>query len=176
MGNTPNIDSMTSKRFNDLLKGKQPARREDDFIQNEINEWRDYLRQLYDFAASALATHVESEEVTISYGKKILSEQALGSYEVPTMKIQFAGHEVMLDPIGTMFIGSKGRVEMSGSNSMVALMLIRKRTKQEIATDTSGDESKVEWIWTIWKEPLSKAPVLLSKDAFLDALAEVSGG
>jgi len=167
---------MASKRFDALFKSKPTAPEDESFVQQQIDEFKAYLSELYKLAVSSLSDYTDGGQVNWTYHTRGIFEQVLGSYEVPMMKIEFAGHEVLLTPLGTMFIGAKGRVDMVGSDSEAKLLLIHKNSLLTTTSEEEFAEQSGEWVWVIWKEPLNNGPKFLDKNAFLDALAEVSGG
>lgn len=71
---------------------------------------------------------------------KQVSEDQIGTYEVPCLTIQAPSGRFHIDPIGVNIIGAQGRVDILAYPSMNRLLLVRKENKWVLLT-----ESRVPW-------------------------------
>ena len=116
----------------------------------ELDEWRDYLRQFKDCIVEFLQEHIEQDKVQLEYKAKYITEENIGSYEVHTITIVIGKTKIELEPIGTLLIGAKGRVDMKGPKGSVKIVLVPKDAKaariraQVLSHGEKGNEEKKE--------------------------------
>lgn len=105
----------------------------------ERDWWIASLNQLYADIETWLAPLTSEGVLTLQRTSVQLTEQDIGTYTAPGLTLEFSGEAVVLEPLGTLLIGSHGRVDVfrrgrRGKNTPI-LTLARQ-----------GDEP----IWTIW--------------------------
>jgi len=61
--------------------------------------------------------------------KKIITEESLGQYEIDSLTLTINSNKIKFEPIGTMLIGSKGRVDVTGPFGKEKFILIMKGVK-----------------------------------------------
>lgn len=128
---------------------KKEAEAEDIFDpQEQINEYVHLTSDLYAKVKNAIKELLDDELVSLNYVPISICEESLGSYNVESLQILFANEKVIFNPVGTMLIGSKGRVDMFGPKGIEKFTLIRKGVtspSQLIKSTVSlGDEGKSE--------------------------------
>ncbi|MBF0137196.1 MAG: hypothetical protein HQL65_13230 [Magnetococcales bacterium] len=89
--------------------------------------WMDKINGLFQDVESWLDPYKNTED-----GEKLLDyvveeieihEERLGTYTVPSMKIQLGSEEVKLEPMGLVIIGGLGRIDMIGPLGRVMMVL-----------------------------------------------------
>jgi hypothetical protein len=143
--------------------------------------FQDVERFLHDF--------IESNDVQIIRKNKGIKEEYIGKYEVPVMRIKLYGKHATLIPVGTLMIGTPGRVDLVGTLESKRIILTGKdeyRPQPPVAFSCSwlDEDNKLDEIGTIdsrgpelvWKfitEPTKNRYIDLDKDSFLSLLQEV---
>jgi hypothetical protein len=92
----------------------------------ERDEWLSYLQQLYDLIAEYLDEYIKSGAIELRRSPIELNEENIGVYEAQRLTIVIGKQEILLTPIGTRLIESKGRVDVEGSAAKSRLVLVDK--------------------------------------------------
>jgi len=179
---------MSKKDFEDLLKkhDKQSEEKEIDW-ESQKDEWLEFINQFYQSLENWLALYKEKGTVSYSYNDLNLTEEYIGTYSVRTMTVNFAGQQLTLEPIGTLLIGSKGRIDMEGAKGRVQFVLADKNSKGikiNVTISIDGEKEKKdqpyqkpEWVWKIvLRESRNISFVEFNEKNFFDALMEVVNG
>lgn len=153
--------------------------------QKEIAEWKQFLGELYGQIESYLKPFIDSGQVKMRLLPRNLTEEDLGSYEVDAALIYIGDKKYILSPVGTMLIGSKGRVDLIGPRGSRAIGLVKGNgptVRVVINTDAQAAdvyEQKQDdepWQWKI----LSRTPPFsfqdLNEDTFLSLMVELGNG
>lgn len=118
-------------------------------------KWIAALNQLYEMIEKWLQSSVRKGLIRIDYDAKMISEDNIGTYTVKKMKLWVGTEQVVFDPKGTILIGSYGRVDMTGDEGDITIVLIE---------------------WDQW-ELAVRTPMMkhwpLTEDSFSDALKQV---
>jgi hypothetical protein len=120
---------MTSKTEFDRFVQRQQAAPEDagSFDPKEqLQEWRHYLDVLYKQIEIYMAVYVAGGAADIRFENIELNEEFSGPYTVQQMLLQIGRSSITFKPIGTMLIGSKGRVDVHGPRGTARLALVNK--------------------------------------------------
>jgi hypothetical protein len=168
-------------------KKKSEKTKEIDWAKKK-EDWLTKLNKLYADIESWLKD-LEQDVVSIKYIDKEINEEHIGMYKIRKMILRIADEQVVLDPVGTLLIGAAGRVDMTGKNGQVKLVLvpasstgvqIKVQIKEE--GESEGEIKKVkegngqeEMVWKIATPPPSIKYIELDSDSFSDALLEVIG-
>jgi hypothetical protein len=154
----------------------------------QLKEWNDYIQKLYNDVLVYLSEYIERGKINISYDRKEMSEEFIGSYDVLVMKIAIGDKCVYLDPIGTILIGTKGRVDMIGPRGVVRFILVDKDShaiKVTVRTlidgktvgEENGDKNiAVDWTWKTLEPPPKVKFVEITKETFYTSLMDVING
>jgi hypothetical protein len=159
----------------------------------ERDDWLEYLDQLYHRVAGYLDEYIKSGAIKLRESDKDLNEENIGAYKAKRLTIVIGGQEIILDPIGTLLIGSKGRVDVEGSAGKSRLVLINKNIthpgqmiRVKVTTIRPGGTppppeppptpKKVEWAWKIVSRPPAVQFIELNKETLFEMLMEVSNG
>jgi len=152
------------------------------------DDWLVKLNNLYADIESWL-NDLEKDVVSINYVNKEINEEYIGIYTAKRMILRIADEQVVLDPVGTLLIGAAGRVDMTGKNGQVKLVLVPASAtgvRIKVQTITGGESKedikkskesigKEEIVWKIATPPPSIRYIELDSDSFSDALLEVIG-
>lgn len=133
---------MDSKDFDEFVKRQQDgtsvAAVEIDW-KKERDQWLAHLGRLYSKIESFLAKYVSSGQIRYEYRSIDLNEENIGSYTAKQMVLRIGRQEVDLVPIGTLLIGSKGRVDVRGPAGTAQILLVdRKAWGPKIANPRNG--------------------------------------
>ena len=179
---------MSKKDFEELLKKHEskPAEKEVDW-EKQKQEWLNFIKVFYDSVESWLAPYQKEGKLSYEYRKTQITEEHIGTYDVDIMVVDFAGQKLTLEPLGTLLIGTKGRIDMEGTRGRVQFILADKDSKgMKVNVSISiGGKSKEEpkerkepnWTWKIvLREPRKISYTEFTEDNFFDALMEVANG
>ena len=132
------------------------------------------------FCETWFKPYVDAGKVTYKYTNVNLTEENIGTYSVKCMKIDFAGQSILLSPVGTLLIGTKGRIDMEGAKGKIQFILADKNSngmKVNISINKKEDESEpkaIDWTWKIvLKDSRSIKFDMLNERSFFDALMEI---
>jgi hypothetical protein len=186
----------TGSQFKDFVERQQrPASVENAFDPaKERDEWLGYLEQLYSRIADYLKEYTEDNAVAFRWSEIELNEENIGSYTAKRLTIVIGANEIVLTPIGTLLIGSKGRVDVKGSAGTSRLVLIDKKIvnpsqmvhvtvsiippggRPSPSPKSPPSSEKIEWTWKIVSRPPVMGFIELNKETFFEMLMEVSNG
>jgi hypothetical protein len=182
---------MSKKEFSDFINQQKPPVEETPIDwEAEKEEWLRYLDDLYKMIESFLNEYTDSGRISLAYQQLELTEENIGRYTVREMTLAFGTNRLTLTPIGTLLIGTKGRVDMIGPRGTVRLILADKKSTgikivmmshvlepgaAPTAPPFSKEASKPDWEWKI---VVTLAPQLtyrnLTQESFFDAIMEIS--
>jgi hypothetical protein len=137
------------------------------------NEWLCYIEQFYDNVLKWLSSYIEQGKIQVTRKNITLNEDNIGSYNTEKLILKLANREITLTPIGTVLIGSKGRIDMSSSAGEVKFVLVEKDSKGINTQTTEKSANPPEWKWKISTTPPLIKFIELNEDSFSDALMEV---
>jgi len=180
---------MSKKEFSDFINRQRPPVAKDEKPVDwgaEKEQWLKYLNELYQMVEAFLKEFIENGSIVFEYKRLVLSEENIGEYEVRVMVLTFGTNQIKLTPIGTLLIGTKGRVDMTGPKGTVRMILADKdstgikiivRMLDANAPAVQEEAKPINWEW---KVVVTNAPGMsyqkLTQDTFFNALMEVSNG
>lgn len=180
---------MSKNRFDEFVKEQnQIAQNSDIDWGRQKKDWQRFVKLFYEQISGFLDSYIKSEQIKIQFSDKEMHEEYLGSYKVKKASLIIGRKEIKLDPIGTMLIGTKGRIDMNGPNGTVRFILADKDTTApkitvEISINGSPPPKKItsakkeiDWQWKIANQTPKIEYLPLNKDEFLKALMAVSNG
>ena len=157
----------------------------------QLQDWRDFLAALYEKVSGYMEPYISQGSASISYKDIELNEEFSGPYTVQQLILQISNSVVTFKPIGTMLIGSKGRVDVTGPRGTVRFTLVDKNVKSahdliKITTTILGPGDKIlspqkleskareiEWVWKITSPPPSVTFTDLNDSTFFDVILSV---
>lgn len=184
---------MSRIEFDEFIRRQQSASvvAEDAFDpQRQLDEWREHLGVLYGQIRKFMAKYLERRLADIQLKEITLNEEFSGPYTVSEMTLKFGKSTVVLTPVGTMLIGSKGRVDVRGPRGTARLGLVGKNVSSasqlvSIKVFVPGTHEaepkrdkgeKIEWAWKIITPAPSMQFVELTEDSFFDMILSVADG
>ena len=181
---------MNSKRdglidFGEFVKRQQTALADD--WAKERDDWLRHLKELYDQTESFLAEYIRTGEIKLSYRDIELNEENIGSYSTRQMILKIGRQKITMTPVGTLFLGTKGRVDVVGPAGRTRLLLVNSEasgptpkltvrigTPELPAVETAPKE--ITWAWKIATSPPNIHYIELTQESLFQALVEVANG
>lgn len=144
--------------------------------------WLDQLDKLYDQVETWLG-ELKDLGVTLERVPRPMYEDRIGDYEAHALVIKAGAERVEFDPVGTIVIAARGRVDIKGANGKAMLVLFPKGERPQIEPD--GEEPRTvemqnaepgEYEWCIARHG-GPRPVYvgLNEKTFLEVLRAVMG-
>jgi hypothetical protein len=173
---------MSKKDFEEILNKHETVKSDIDWDKKK-QEWLNFVQQFYHEVGQWLKPYVDQKKLKYDYHEINLTEEYIGTYTVKAMNISFAGQQVKLEPIGTLLIGTKGRIDMEGARGRVQFILadgnkvnvsisIKGETKKE-----NQERKEPDWTWKIvLKEQRKIAYDDFNEESFFNALMEIING
>jgi hypothetical protein len=185
-------NKMGKKAFDEYIDTIQKNSADEDFYKKELDEWKQYLEVLYGKINNWMKDYVSKDIVQLKFKDKKIYEEFAGEYDIKALDLFLSGKTISFDPIGTMLVGAKGRVDVSGKNGKVSLVLVDKkltgpnvqvkiftsdkeRKEYEESKKTTGP-SKIEWEWKVLINQNQMQYVELNEDNFFDIVMELTNG
>jgi len=100
------------------------------------DNWLAKLRDLMD----SMRSWAEQRRWLVDEHQKVIEEDHIGRYTVPTLFIQAPNGKIVIEPIGCNIIGAQGRVDVESFPSLNRLLLILVDGQWKVETD-----SRVGW-------------------------------
>ena len=149
--------------------------------------WLRELRCLYDCMEAYLESYMDSGQIRIERHPVQLTEDYLGTYDAERLILFIGNDKVVAEPIGTLLIGSRGRVDLSGVRKTLRIVLLDEGGSSVTTvisiggapietsgrTPVRGDIDHAGWYITT--RPPGATVTAFSEDSFREAIMEVSG-
>ncbi len=182
--------AMKKTVFDEFVKNQQQPEIPEGFWENQRDEWLRFLDALYQRIEGFLSKYTSSGEINIEYTPITLTEENIGSYQVRKALLKIGRSVVTLLPVGTLLIGSKGRVDVLGPRgTTVPILLINSKIQKASdmirvqvsiggkPTDPPKEEPKeITWEWKMLTRPPERRFIELTQEAFFEMLMEVANG
>lgn len=94
--------------------------------KEQISDYITLTNNLYEMVKNAIRELIDEGLVSLKNESIIINEESLGEYKIDSLSILFSNEKIVFKPVGTMLIGSKGRVDMVGPKGIERFTLIRK--------------------------------------------------
>jgi hypothetical protein len=116
---------MAKSDFDAFVKRQQTKEPEEATLdpQEQLRQWLSYLDSLYKQITKFLESYIQNGSAKIDYQDIELNEDFIGPYLVRKMLLKIGRSTVTFTPIGTMLIGTKGRVDVKGPLGTARLTL-----------------------------------------------------
>jgi hypothetical protein len=178
---------MGKRDFDEYISTMQKIDSHDDFKEQQLDEWKRYLNELYDkIIKEWMREYIAKGVVDYKQRKKRIHEEFSGEYEVDALELMLKGQIILFDPIGTMLIGAKGRIDLKGKNGDATLILVDKNStgpnvRVEIFTSEKErkehDEKRkkekmvpIEWEWKVLVNNDQVKYEILDEEVFFDII------
>jgi len=181
---------MDIKDFDEFVKRQQGgvAAAEIDW-ERQRDEWLAQLASLYSKIESFLTKYVSSGQIRYEYRSIRLNEENIGSYVAKQMVLRIGRQQVDLVPIGTLLIGSKGRVDVIGPAGKALILLVDSKVSDpralihvtvsvggKLPPSPSKPTQEIEWAWKIVTRPPERKFIEITQQSFFDLILEVANG
>jgi len=183
---------MSKKEFDTFLEKEEAQKKSPIDWNAEKDWWLNKIETLYTDVQNWLKEYTDSNKVNIEINDINIFEEPLGVYSAKQMKIKINDKIATLTPIGTILIGTKGRVDLNGDEGTIRFILADRKSsgpKVEIKIYLSDEEKMqyeeeekkkikpiIDWVWKITTNPPKIKYTELNQDTFLKALIEVYNG
>jgi hypothetical protein len=180
---------MSKKHFDEFIYKKIKEKAEEKIIDwnSRRDEWLAYLSQFYNRVENFLDEYQRDGKLSFHYTNKEIFEEHIGSYSAKTLEIKLGSDRIKLEPIGTIVIGAKGRVDLIGANGKIKFVLVDRNSsapqvKFNIWIDgeehppEDNEVQDIELEWKIATPPPRIKYIDFEQDNFFDAIMEVVGG
>jgi hypothetical protein len=181
---------MRNATFDEFVKSQQ-ADAHSDVNWNAIrDEWLRRLDELYGQIRTFLNDYLIAGEIQLEFSPITLTEENIGSYTAPQLTLKIGRKQVRFQPIGTLLIGSRGRVDVIGTGITEArLVLINKNFTRasdmiRVAINFAGklpaplkkDPSNIDQAWKIVTRPPERRFIELTQETLFKMIMEVANG
>lgn len=181
---------MVAETFDDFVKQRAERAKQSAEVPNSKETLADWLRELdalYSTMEGFLRSYTESGQIKIERRRVQLTEEYLGTYEADALAMSIGNDEVIAQPVGTLLIGSCGRVDLSGPRKTLRIVLLEKGgpTRKITIYSTGGptETSSQSLVrgevdhrgWYFATQPPAATVTAFDEDSFRDAIMEVSG-
>jgi hypothetical protein len=178
---------VAGSEFSDFVKKQTEAAKQPPIDwQAKKDEWLDRLAQLYKQVEDYLDEFTRAGQIKLATHSVVITEEYIGTYHADAMTIQIGARQVELRPIGTLLIGSAGRVDMVGPGGSAKIVLtptelqaptfrVSIRTPDDAGAKTSVPED-IDWVWKLVELRPSMHYLTLDQESFRSAVMEVVGG
>lgn len=180
---------MLNHTFDDFVKERTAHAKKsaEAFNRKEkLDTWLRELDGLYRAMEGYLKRYMDSGQITVARRPVQLEEELLGTYDAEVLAVSIGNDEVIARPIGTLLIGSSGRVDLTGPRNTLRIVLLEKggpALKITVSgaggtSDTStqspirGDIDHRGWYFVT--QPPAVTAIPLNEDSFRDAIMDVS--
>lgn len=170
--------------FDDFVQRENEAsrRRQGGSIDWEAEKkaWLGMVNDLYTRLTGFLKPYIEAGQISIDFHDAEISEEHLGVYSVPVATIVIGSKTVTLEPVGTIQVGSRGRIDVIGNLSRAQLILFERGAVAQLLPSSGvgkarqGIKPLAEGLW-MWKI-VTRDTVDLTREAFLNLIVEVAKG
>jgi hypothetical protein len=182
---------MDIKEFDEFVKRQQGTPPGVDAVNwdNKRKEWLDYLDKLYKKIESLLSKYISSGQIQLEYGTVELNEENIGSYSAQDMVLKIGRQSVGVEPIGTLFLGSKGRVDIIGPGGRAQLLLVDSRRSAptplvQVGIGVGGKlpvlpaetPREIKWEWKIVTRPPERRFIEITQQSLFQLIMEVANG
>lgn len=183
---------MGKKEFEDFVNKESQKDYKTINWEEKLDRWKTNIDDLLSKIKSWLKDYTESGKISIETKEIEIFEEAIGRYTVPSLLINISGNVVNVKPIGTVMIGTIGRVDVIGKSASQKIILADKNaTSPKIQTFISTDEEEhkksdekiktlyntpVDWEWKFASEPPRIKYSELNQESFFDCLMTVING
>ncbi len=181
---------LKNEAFDEFVKSQQgPAHPEIDW-NLRCREWLRHLDELYDQIQGFLKDYIDSGQIEFEPGEVELNEENIGPYIARRITLKIGRKKVNLIPVGTLLIGSKGRVDVIGprGTSVPILLIDSKATKASdmirIQVSFGGkppnvprkEPGEITWEWKMITRPPERRFIELNPETFFKMIMEVANG
>ena len=180
---------MSRADFDEFIERKQAEEKTTGLFDSKkrLAEWLHYLDQLYDNIEVFLSSYIAAKKAWLEFQEIVLIEDFSGPYQVRQMLLHITTSTIIFEPIGTMLIGSKGRVDVQGQRGRARLSLINRKITHarqlvHVSVSRPGDPlpsikptaDNIDWVWKVISPPPELRFIDLDENSFFDMILSVA--
>jgi hypothetical protein len=110
--------------FTQFLRSKKAEEQaEGENLQRRKSEWLRSLEKLFSKIEEWLSEPVSQDLIKLGRETVALDEYKLGTYNAPRLVLQVGHETVYVEPVGSIIIGAKGRVDVKRGGTSFKLIL-----------------------------------------------------
>jgi hypothetical protein len=170
--------------FDDFVQRENDAARlgrgETTNWQAEKTAWLGMLGDLYTRLTGFLKPYIDAGQISIAFHDGDVSEEHLGVYVVPVATITIGTKSVTLEPVGTIQVGSRGRIDVIGNVSRAQIILVERGSVAQLIPSSGLGKARQDikpladgmWMWKI----VTRDTGDLTRETFLSLIVEVAKG
>lgn len=180
--------------FDTFVNSQQPVAEPESVTidwDKQRDEWLGYLDSLYKDIEQFLKPYIDTQRIIYQYQDIELNEDNIGSYNARRLILKIGRQEVTFTPVGTLLIGSKGRVDVLGSAGRARLILTDRdavgarsliRVTVHVGNNPPPTQSpqsapiNIDWVWKIVTSPPSYDFIDLTQETLFNMILEVTNG
>lgn len=159
--------------------------------EEERDQWLAHLARLYSRIEFLLSKYISSRRIRLEYQPVELNEEYIGSYAAKRMILRIGRQEVVLVPVGTLLVGSKGRVDVIGPAGRAEMLLVDSKAPgaasvffrvkvgpagRLLAPSESPQAPEIEWEWRILSRPPERRFVEITQESLFQLIMDVANG
>ena len=179
---------MSKKDFDNFLKNhnSDPTKKGIDWTARK-NEWLKFIDEFYKSVEGWLEPYIKKNKIKYEYRSIELTEDYIGVYEVRSLVISLANQQIKLKPIGTLLLGTQGRIDMEGARGRVTFILADKDSRgvkfgfsiseNKKSPSKNTEAQPPDWTWKIvLREQRRIAYDEFNEENFFGAMMEIVNG
>ena len=142
-------------------------------IEGTINTFRGRVEEFYGLVCNDwLKKNIEAGEIVVERKPVTISEELLGSYQVDGMNIVIGGIVIRLRPVGTILIGTRGRIDICYHSRRNMFVL----TGENITSPRSRQKDPGQEVWKYVDRSGIMNYVGLNADQFQQIILDLING
>jgi hypothetical protein len=180
---------MTNLTFDEFVKNQQVPEFPEIYWNTQRDEWLQHLNELFQRIRKFLKEYIDSGKMQFEPHSIELNEE-FGVYVVPQYTLKIGRKKVIFQPVGTLLIGSKGRVDVVGpAGTVVPLLLVNSKAVRasDMVRDYVGmggrplvvskkESGKIKWEWKMITRPPERRFIEITQETFFQMIMEVANG
>jgi hypothetical protein len=108
--------------------------------RTRLDEWTGNVTKLL----SQIRKWCEQEDWEVTQQEKQVTEELLGTYKAPVLRVRAPGGFLYVEPVARHVIGAEGRIDITASPTMNRMLLVRQGGAWTLKTD-SGVNWPEQW-------------------------------
>jgi hypothetical protein len=181
---------MTKLDFDKFVQRQQGKSQKTEVFdsQLELREWQAALENLYQKIHDYMIEYINGKQAAITYRIVQLNEEFSGPYEAKEMLLKVGPSTISFTPVGTMLIGSKGRVDVTGPHGSTRLVRMDRKIErasqffkwtvtvvgESSASIVEPTKAKIDWTWKLATPPPDLRFVELDQESFFDMMLSIA--
>ena len=157
--------------------------------QQQLEQWLRHLENLYAQITEYLKPYTSKGTAKVELYDVDIHEEFIGNYKAKAMNLKIGISSVSFTPVGTMLIGTKGRVDVHGPLGKARLVLIDKEVTSarqliQVSFRRPGDPppeplkvksaNEIEWTWKLSTPPPEMNFLDLTQEVFFNMIIAVA--